>query len=67
MFLNEFDVDDLELKNDLITYYGHVPVTSWYLCSEMKEKESEVIDPILKYFKTIVMGKILTKSVMNLE
>ena len=32
---NEFDDEELELKNELITYYGHVPVTYYFMCQEM--------------------------------
>ena len=27
MFLEDFDIDDLEIKDELLTYYSHVPVT----------------------------------------
>jgi len=52
VFVNDFDAEELELKNELITYYGHVPVTHWFMCLEMKDKSKEEIDPILSYFKT---------------
>ena len=38
VFVNEFDAEELELKNEVITYYGHVPVTHYFMSEEMKNK-----------------------------
>lgn len=32
VFSTDFDAEELELKNELITYYGHVPVTYYFMC-----------------------------------
>ena len=62
VFLNEFDAEELELKNELITYYGHVPVTYYFMCEEMKTKEEAEIKPILSYITSNLEKYLVDKE-----
>ena len=39
-------------KNESITYYGHVPVTQYFMCEEMRSKWEEEIKHILSYISS---------------
>lgn len=52
LFGDNLDVDELELKNELLTYYGHVPVTWWFVSADSKDKTDEEKEPIFKYFSS---------------
>ena len=62
VFVNDFDAEELELKNELITYYGHVPVTYYIMCEEMKNKGEEIIKPILSYIITNLGNYLIEKE-----
>ena len=62
VFVNEFDAEELELKNEVITYYGHVPVTHYFMSEEMKIKGEEEIKPILSYINTNLEKYLVEKE-----
>ena len=49
VFMNEVSADDLEMQQEMIEHYAHVPVSQYVMTDEMQDKPKDQIQGVIDF------------------